>query len=91
VPKKKEVNTSMVPSTKKEIKEYIQKTGVRDINAIKAALRIGMGPCGGKTCTELVMRVFRELGIDLKEVTPPIERPFTQEISLKAFLRGNKQ
>jgi len=72
--------------TKKEIKDYILKTGTRDINAIKAALRVGMGPCGGKTCTELVMRIFREIGIDLKEVKPPIERPFNQEVPLKAFL-----
>jgi len=72
--------------TKKEIKDYIKKTGTRDINAVKAALRVGMGPCGGKTCTELVIRIFRELGIDLKEVTPPTERAFTQEVPLKAFL-----
>ena len=73
--------------TKKEIKDYIKKTGTRDINAVKAALRVGMGPCGGKTCTELTMRIFREMGIDLKEVTPPVERPFTQEVPLKSFLR----
>lgn len=72
--------------TKKEIKDYIIKTGTRDVNAIKAALRVGMGPCGGKTCTELIFRIFRELGIDLKEVKPPSERPFTQEVPLKAFL-----
>jgi thioredoxin reductase/Fe-S-cluster-containing hydrogenase component 2 len=79
--------------TKKEIKEYIRKTGLRDINAIKAALRIGMGPCGGKTCTELVIRIFRELGVDLKEVTLPVERPFNQEVPLKAFLhkKGGKK
>ena len=73
--------------TKKEIVDYIKKTGVKDINAVKAALRVGMGPCGGKTCTELVMRIFRELGIDLKDVEPPVDRPFTQEVPLKAFLR----
>jgi len=77
--------------TKKDIKNYIKKTGTRDINAVKAALRVGMGPCGGKTCTELVMRVFRELGIDLKEVNPPIERPFTQEVPLKAFLKKEEE
>jgi len=72
---------------KKEIVEYIKKTGTRDINAVKAALRVGMGPCGGKTCTELVMRIFRELGIDIKDVEPPVDRPFTQEVPLKAFLK----
>ena len=75
--------------TKKEIVDYIKKTGTKDINAVKAALRIGMGPCGGKTCTELVMRIFRELGIDLKDVEPPVDRPFTQEVSLKTFLKGD--
>jgi len=77
--------------TKKEIKDYIKKTGTRDVNAIKAALRVGMGPCGGKTCTELVYRIFRELGIDLKEVKPPVERPFTQEVPLNAFLKEDKK
>jgi len=77
--------------TKKEIKDYIKKTGERDINAIKAALRVGMGPCGGKTCTELVMRIFRELGIDTKEITPPVERPFNQEVPLKSFLKEKKE
>ena len=75
--------------TKKEIVDYIKKTGTKDINAVKAALRVGMGPCGGKTCTELVMRIFRELDIDLKDVEPPVDRPFTQEVSLKTFLRGD--
>jgi len=52
---------------------------------------VGMGPCGGKTCTELITKIFRELGIDLKKVTPPIERPFTQEVPLKAFLGKEKE
>jgi len=73
--------------TKKEIVNYIKKTGTKDANAVKAALRIGMGACGGKTCTELLMRIFRELGIDLKDVEPFVDRPFTQEVPLKAFLR----
>lgn len=77
--------------TKKEIVDYIKKTGTRDINAVKAALRVGMGACGGKTCTELVMRIFRELGIDMKDVEPPVDRPFTQEVPLKSFLKeGSK-
>ncbi len=77
--------------TKKEIINYIKKTGTRDINAVKAGLRVGMGPCGGKTCTELTMRIFKELGINPKEVTPPVERPFTQELPLKTFLTEDEQ
>jgi thioredoxin reductase/Fe-S-cluster-containing hydrogenase component 2 len=73
--------------TKKEIVDYIKKTGTRDVNAVKADLRVGMGPCGGKTCTELIVRIFRELGIDIKDVEPPVDRPFNQEVPLKAFLK----
>jgi sarcosine oxidase, subunit alpha len=73
--------------TKKEIKDYIKRTNTLDINAIKAALRVGMGPCGGKTCTDQIKLIYKELGIDLKEVEPPTERPFTQEIQIKTFLK----
>ena len=75
--------------TKKEIKDYIKKTGTRDVNAVKAALRVGMGPCGGKTCTDHIIRIFRELGIDPKEVEPHVIRPFTQEVPLKSFIKEN--
>jgi len=73
--------------TRKQIVDYIKNTETRDFNAVKAALRCGMGPCGGKTCTELIMRIFRELGADLKEVEPHSQRPFTQEVPISAFLR----
>jgi hypothetical protein len=33
------------------------------------------------------MGIFRELGIDLKEIEPFVERPFNQEVPMKAFLR----
>jgi len=72
--------------TKQQIVDYIQKTGSRDFNAVKAALRCGMGPCGGKTCAELTLRIYRELGVDTQAVTPPVHRPFTQEVPMKAFL-----
>jgi ferredoxin len=73
--------------TKKKIIEYIKRTGAKDFNAVKAALRVGMGACGGKTCTELIMRIFKELGINIKDVEPNVERPFTQEVPLKAFFQ----
>ena len=77
--------------TKKEIIDYIKKTNTRDINAIKAALRVGMGPCGGKTCTEHIIKIFKELGIEIKNVKEPVERPFNQEIPIKAFLKEKEK
>ncbi len=77
--------------TKGEIVMYIRNTGCTDFNALKAGLRVGMGPCGGKTCTELVMRIFkqvlgREVVIELHS-----ERPFTQEVPLSAFIHGGEE
>jgi len=74
--------------TKGEIIDYIHETGCTDFNALKAALRVGMGPCGSKTCSELAMRIFRqELGRDA-DIEPHTERPFTQEVPISAFLKG---
>ena len=77
--------------TKGEIIRYIKEHDCTDFNALKAGLRVGMGPCGGKTCTELVMRIFRQIvGKDAK-VEAHVERPFTQEVPLSAFLDGGDE
>lgn len=72
--------------TREMIADYIRTTGTRDLNAVKAALRTGMGPCGGKTCNDLTLRIFQELGVDARRVNPPVHRPFTQEVPIGAFL-----
>ncbi len=72
--------------TKQMVRDYVTATGARDFNAVKAGLRCGMGPCGGKTCGDLIWQIYRELGIDRSEVQPPVHRPFTQEVPLRAFL-----
>jgi NADPH-dependent 2,4-dienoyl-CoA reductase/sulfur reductase-like enzyme/Pyruvate/2-oxoacid:ferredoxin oxidoreductase delta subunit len=61
------------------------RAGVRDMNILKATIRTGMGACGGKTCTELILGLYREMGVDLSEVTLPTNRPFTAEIPLGVF------
>jgi sarcosine oxidase subunit alpha len=64
-----------------EIKAIIQ-AGVRDMNEIKAITRAGMGACGGKTCSSLIKRAFRELGVPMSEVTENVARPLFVEIPL---------
>jgi hypothetical protein len=44
-----------------------------------------MGPCGGKTCTALVYRLFREAGIPLDAVTEGTQRPLFVEVPLGVF------
>ncbi len=69
---------------KNEIVREIR-AGVKDINQLKALARPGMGGCGGKTCTELVYRIFAEEGVVLDDITPGTNRPLVAEIPLGAF------
>jgi hypothetical protein len=61
------------------------RAGVRDMNELKATLRCGMGACGGKTCRDLILRIYREEGVDLSEVTPYTDRPLVAEVPLGCF------
>jgi len=76
--------------SKKQIAELVQ-MGVRDLNAIKAATRCGMGACNGKTCESIVKQVFQEQGIPLDSVTGYVKRPFTMEVPLTALFREDRK
>jgi len=67
-----------------EIRELIR-SGARDMNHIKAVTRAGMGACGGKTCTTLIKRLFREEGIPPSEVKENTQRPIFMEVPLGLF------
>lgn len=67
-----------------EVRRAIR-AGVRDLNQLKAVTRAGMGACGSKTCSVILMGVFRSEGVDLKEVTPFTRRPLFVEAPLGAF------
>ncbi len=67
-----------------EIRNLIRK-GCRDMNEIKAVTRAGMGACGGKTCTLLIQRLFREEDVALDEVTDNVKRPLFMEVPLGVF------
>ena len=70
---------------KSEILREIR-AGVRDMNQLKALLRTGLGGCGGKTCTDLILRIFREEGVPLSEITLPTHRPLVAEMHLGDFV-----
>jgi sarcosine oxidase subunit alpha len=62
-----------------EIKKAIR-SGVRDMNQLKALTRAGMGACGSKTCRPMIWRIFKEEGIDLGTVTDRVDRPLFVEV-----------
>lgn len=70
-----------------EIRELI-KAGVRDINQIKSVTHASMGSCGGKTCLNLIRRMFAAEGIPLAEVTNPPVRPSFVEVPVKDFVEN---
>jgi ferredoxin len=70
--------------TASEIRVLIRQ-GYRDINEIKAISRAGMGACGAKTCQSLILRLFREEGVPLDQVTIGTRRPFFVEVPLGTF------
>ncbi|MFO7716632.1 FAD-dependent oxidoreductase [Desulfosarcina sp.] len=64
-----------------EIRSAIR-SGVRDINQMKALNRAGMGACGSKTCRPMIWRIFQEEGVDLQRVTDRVDRPLFVEVAL---------
>ena len=67
-----------------QIRELIR-SGVRDLNLIKAISRAGMGACGGKTCESLILQLMKEEGIATQQITSFSKRPLNIEITLQTF------
>ncbi|MCK4380885.1 MAG: FAD-dependent oxidoreductase [Candidatus Lokiarchaeota archaeon] len=73
-----------------EIRKWIR-LGVKDFNELKALTKVGMGACGGKTCTPLIERIFREEGISIDEITPGTKRPLFIEVPMGIFANAKNK
>ncbi len=75
-----------------QIRKLIRE-GVRDINQIKATTKASMGACGGKTCLNMIKRLFQSEGVSLNEVTETSIRPVFVEIPMHvlAQMAANKE
>lgn len=67
--------------TLREVVEFIKANNVRDINQLKT-LRVGMGACGAKTCSQLVPKAFKLAGINPAEVEMGTLRPLFMEVPM---------
>ncbi|MBW6465054.1 MAG: FAD-dependent oxidoreductase [Brevefilum sp.] len=76
--------------TADEIRTLIR-SGVRDINQLKAATKATMGACGGKTCLSLIRKIFREEGVQRDEVTDPIQRPVFVEVPIEILAKNQQE
>jgi NAD(P)H-nitrite reductase large subunit len=72
-----------------EVRALVKK-GVTDINQIKAVTRAGMGPCGAKTCTNLMAQIFRAEKIRQADMVQNVRRPLYIEVPLGKFADGGQ-
>ncbi len=70
--------------TADEVRNIIS-LGIKDINFIKAATRLSMGACGGKTCSTTITSLFREAQINRTEIETNKPRPLIVEVPFKYF------
>lgn len=76
--------------TLEEIRDLIA-SGYQTIDEIKRISRLGMGPCGGKTCTPLIMsEIARARGISPGEVEMPTFRPPVKNIKLELLAKAGE-
>ncbi|MCF6246383.1 MAG: FAD-dependent oxidoreductase [Desulfobacula sp.] len=73
-----------------EIRKLVEQ-GITDMNQIKAITRSGMGPCGSKTCGNLMGQIFLAEKIAKKDITKNVRRPLYVEVPLGTFANGGKK
>ena len=76
--------------TAREIRQLIR-AAYRDVNDIKTVTRAGMGSCGAKTCSAIVLRLFREEGVSINEITEQTRRPIFMEAPLGVFAGAREE
>jgi len=72
-----------------QIRELVRK-GITDANQIKAISRAGMGPCGQKTCGNLMNQIFRAEKIAQEDIVNNVRRPLYIEVPLGKFANGGQ-
>ncbi len=69
-----------------EIRKCIE-AGYATFDEIKRLLRVGMGPCQGRGCREIVLReISRATGVPLGKLHPGTFRPPAKPVPLKLLV-----
>ncbi len=71
--------------------EAIMNDGYTSFEEIKRILRVGMGPCQGNTCGQLLQKeISKYLKIPLNEVETHRVRPLISGVKLKSIVEASK-
>jgi sarcosine oxidase subunit alpha len=74
--------------TKEDIERVID-MGITDYEELRRVLRIGMGPCGGKTCRTLTLQILSEkTGRPVSEIELGAYRPPTMPTPFEAVVKS---
>ena len=72
-----------------QIRDLVRR-GATDMNQIKAVTRAGMGPCGYKTCENLMNQIFMAEKVSREAIVKNVRRPLYIEVPLGKFANGGK-
>ena len=72
-----------------QIRDLVRQ-GATDMNQIKAISRAGMGPCGYKTCENLMNQIFMAEKTTQEDIVKNVRRPLYIEVPLGKFANGEK-
>ena len=76
--------------TQEEIEQAIDE-GYTTLEELKCKLRLGMGPCQGRSCLALARRILcQKTNKSTGEITLPVSRPPLVPVSLGTLASGEK-
>jgi NAD(P)H-nitrite reductase large subunit len=80
--KKKAIICRCEDITEEEVLKAIDE-GYTDLEELRKKLRIGMGPCQGRVCIQLIMTILeRKTGKKVPKISLPTSRPPETPVSL---------
>jgi bacterioferritin-associated ferredoxin len=71
-----------------EIREWIEK-GYETFDELKRVLRVGMGPCQGRGCREMILReISAKTKVPVADIHPGTFRPPAKPVKLAVLAKG---
>ncbi len=90
MPKEKQIVCCCEDVTKEDVLRCI-KEGATDVRDLRMKTGVGTGPCQGKYCVDILVRILAEyLGKPVEEVGTPTSRPPLTEVTLGDLKGGNR-
>ena len=90
-PEEEEIVCRCEEVTKKDVERAMDE-GFTDFEELRRYLRIGMGPCGGRTCRLVALGILaRKTGKSMEKLSSMTLRPPSMPVPFSAILRGDEK